>query len=382
MSETARALRRQIEGRFPNGNPLTILGISAQVLNLGLTEDELYDYIVKDVARRLVMRFHPDHASESERPGMKFLQHRYSEAYKKIQDHQTFDEALAEFRNLKAEERREMTLLSKALTDAREEVHRIRQLEPQITEGVAKLEQDRIRFDLEEKLRADVVPSLNRDVERLHKQNGRLRSWAVNWGHRTKAMNAYVSLLMGDPPTLDRGPHAFEAKWVAVASLVPREEARKIPRAFTDLGNLTREFRRACEALGISKGQISSMRERWLGHLEEISKPGPDEYRVTYKPRLTLVELSVGKPKLVFGYNRILVGGRVIGALSPDKTTVGRRELTANVHRDTLFARLAPNLTVGGLMVHGKLGKAIQYPSGERHISDSLDTKFIIIGAR
>jgi hypothetical protein len=381
MSETSRMLRRQLEGKFPQGNPLTILGISVQVLYLGLTEDELYDYIVKDVARRLVMRFHSDRVTETEKPGLSLLHHRYSEAYEQIKDRVLFDEALAEFRNLKAEERREITLMSKALAAARQEMYRVKEMEPKLNEGLAALERDRLRFEHEEKTRAAEIPKLNSDIERLHKQNGQLRTLAEHWGRRTRAMNAYMSLLMGTPSVLDLGPHAFDAKWVAVMSLVPNHDAKKVEIAFTPLGNLTREFRKACAALNISRKEMSDMRDRWLAHVEVIEKDDSNDYMATYVPRLTLVSLASAKPKLIFGYQRVLDGGRVIGSISPQKTSIGRRELTANAFRTTMFDWLAPNLTVGGLLVHGKLTKAIEYPSGLRTISDSLNTKLIILGA-
>lgn len=99
----ARQLRRQIAGLKEEENPLIVIGLSRNVLELGLTDDELYDYIVKDVALRLVARMHSDRIG-TDRPGIKARQQRFTDAYQTIKDsRRKFDEALAEFREGRSE---------------------------------------------------------------------------------------------------------------------------------------------------------------------------------------------------------------------------------------------------------------------------------------
>lgn len=116
MSLLSRTLRRQLTGQFPQGNPLAIIGVSPQILELGLTDDELFDYITKDIARRLVMRFHPDRIADN-RPDIELLQRKYAEAYELLQDRETFDKALAEFIQTRGEQRSDYELMRRTLRE-------------------------------------------------------------------------------------------------------------------------------------------------------------------------------------------------------------------------------------------------------------------------
>src|SRR5258708_7658322 len=139
MSNLSREMRRELAGEFPQGNPLVAIGISAQILDLGLNEEELFDYIIKDVARRLVLRFHTDGRDFSDRPDIANLRGRLSEVYRQIQDRDIFNKALAEFRNLKAEERSETRILRTALEAAREKLASYTSKEVAISKGVRKI---------------------------------------------------------------------------------------------------------------------------------------------------------------------------------------------------------------------------------------------------
>ncbi len=84
-------------------NPLMTLGLSPAILGLGLSDDELFDFVHR-IARDLVVRFHPDRRAGERTPE----QVRFSDAFRVIKDRAVFDKALEEFRRTAGQEREEL----------------------------------------------------------------------------------------------------------------------------------------------------------------------------------------------------------------------------------------------------------------------------------
>ena len=91
-------LARHVLDRDTSPNPLVSIGLSPTILDLGLSEDELFEYVVKDVGRRLVMRFHPDRGQYAA-----VLQRKYALAYEQLKDRQQFTVALLAFRHRRSD---------------------------------------------------------------------------------------------------------------------------------------------------------------------------------------------------------------------------------------------------------------------------------------
>ncbi len=93
----AQNLRKQLEAslqpKLAKANPLRTIGFSHEILRLGLSEDELYDYAYA-TARSLFARVHPDRAHTTE---IKEHQARVSEAFDLLKDRTLFNRWLRDF---------------------------------------------------------------------------------------------------------------------------------------------------------------------------------------------------------------------------------------------------------------------------------------------
>lgn len=77
-------------------NPLETIGLSPHILELGLSDDELFVFC-KDMAKDLVVHFHPDRQSSAYRHVVE-LQRKFGEAFNMLKDRKTFDFALEKFK--------------------------------------------------------------------------------------------------------------------------------------------------------------------------------------------------------------------------------------------------------------------------------------------
>lgn len=380
MSELARHLRRQMEGGFPHGNPLINIGVSAQILDLGLTEDELYDYIVKGVARQLVMRIHPDRVGADQRPDLELLQRKYNQAYEELQERQTFVKALAEFRNLKAEERSETRLLRRSLHETREILESYRSREVYITEGERRLKAEREEFEKNYRSQINLVPRLEAQLEYASTRLERVRGLTNQQHRRIANLTRYLNFLTAGRNPVDQSIHVFEAKWVIVAALVP-DLAVTVPLPTGMFDRWSTRFRGAIRHLEIPKEVLKGVKAKWLERFEELNTPIKGETNQPSNLRLHVLELSVGKPKVIYGYNK-MADDRVLGSMPPSPMTFGRRDLTHMASKDTMFEHLVPFLTPGGLLVSERFRKVVKEPlSGKHSPLVFRETRKIILAA-
>ncbi len=99
-------------------NPLVIIGLTEAILDLGLSEDQIYS-VVHSYGRQLAAQVHPDRPQpnvSSERQGQ------ILSAFDVLNDRDNFAKALAEFRTIKAEDRREVRLLVQTLAALRHQI--------------------------------------------------------------------------------------------------------------------------------------------------------------------------------------------------------------------------------------------------------------------
>src|SRR5215475_16172602 len=73
-------------------NPLTMIGLTPTILDLGLTYEELYEYCTR-IARALFACVHPDRHHGTQRPEALH----FSEAFALLKDREVFHAALREF---------------------------------------------------------------------------------------------------------------------------------------------------------------------------------------------------------------------------------------------------------------------------------------------
>lgn len=354
MSRFSQSLKQQLTSGFPEGNPLVAIGVSAQVLDLGLNEDDLYDYITKDVARRLVMRFHPDRVDPSKQAEVKTLQERHAEAYEKLQDRATFTRALSEFRNLKAEERTETRQLRQSLRSLREMLDSYRDKE--LSQVQASREIERERFTLQRTIAEQdrVVPELEGKVESLEEKLDNLRSTSIIRRKRFMDVFRYLSRLCEDSPNVRT--HAFEAKWVVIAAPV-FGHAKEVPLPTTSTGKWKRDFLRSVKHLQIPVRTMREIKDGWTEAMAIFNSSRQTRSEKILSLRLHVLELQSGKPKVIYGWKNVIRGGRVIGSIPCSSTKVDREELVRLVNRDRMLEHLVPFLSVGKLLVSQRIKK-------------------------
>jgi hypothetical protein len=93
-------------------NPLRAIGLTKEILELGLNEDELHTFCLRR-ARDLFATFHEDVKIKTARSAE--LQTRYSTAFTALKDRASFGEFLREFGQERSEDRRDEVLLRQAL---------------------------------------------------------------------------------------------------------------------------------------------------------------------------------------------------------------------------------------------------------------------------
>jgi hypothetical protein len=194
---------------------------------------------------------------------------------------------------------------------------------------------------------------------------------------------SYINSLSADPKQLGVGVHAFEARWMAVASFISAKELKPYRAswiAFGPSGKLSPVFIEATKKLGMSKGDIAGIARIWKKWFAEFGKKSTREFRRHYSPCLTLLSLSAGKPTPAFGWGAPFLKGRVIGALPSERMRIEHAELTAGVNREAIFEWISPSLTPEGLIVLQVLTREQKYVSGGSLKFMSFDTKHLILG--
>jgi hypothetical protein len=133
MSSFAEDLRRSLVADLGYGgeNPLVTIGLTPQILELGLTNEELHD-ICKGFARSLFVKFHEDRGDTT--PRARELQDRFSSAFSVIKDEEQFVFALQAFRRMHSEVRSEQNHVARE-----RDTHR--DLQTDLLERLAKADQ-------------------------------------------------------------------------------------------------------------------------------------------------------------------------------------------------------------------------------------------------
>jgi hypothetical protein len=100
-------------------NPLITIGLTPQILQLGLDPEQLYEFC-KGNARTLFMAVHPDKVANRNIP--EELVNKYSTAFELIKVRLIYDEALREFKLIANEGKSEINELNRRLNKTREEL--------------------------------------------------------------------------------------------------------------------------------------------------------------------------------------------------------------------------------------------------------------------
>ncbi|HEY4515256.1 MAG TPA: hypothetical protein VJJ22_03840 [Candidatus Paceibacterota bacterium] len=122
-------LRRKLTAQKWSENPLQVIGLSTEILRLGLSDDDFY-HLARRQARDVFAKFHPDRSGVDSEIGRRF-----GEAFDLIKDRDTFDVALVEFRSLSKSQRSDLFQAQKLARASGEEVASLKHLVSELEES-------------------------------------------------------------------------------------------------------------------------------------------------------------------------------------------------------------------------------------------------------
>ena len=125
------ALKRQLLG-MPEENSLEVIGFTQSVLDLGLSDDQLYDYSCKS-ARLLMAMFHPDRVGSDSAVIERQLI--FSEAFDQLKDRRIFDRALDKFKETHSEERSEINAAKQVISSLKGRIDTLPAIEKELAEA-------------------------------------------------------------------------------------------------------------------------------------------------------------------------------------------------------------------------------------------------------
>ncbi|GEM_PF-3102218 len=346
-----RAQLEKISGEAPpwgDVNPLVVIGLSEAILELNLTEDQLYR-VIKDYGRRLAATVHPD-SQQTNISGEKQI--KILEAFDLLDDPTNFSKALAHFKTIRAEDRRESKILSQALSSLRKQLSGLESQAESLWLDKKKFAEERGEYDRLKKEDPVLAPGLEVKVANLHealkKSQSQIKSeknHRSEWKRKFEYAAAFIAGL-GDPAP--RGIIALDAKWVMVASLWHKDFERASP--IKRLGIIRKDLISESEAVGIHKDRLEDGVKAWKVAKEQFGKPFAFETR-KLPMGFSILKLEGGKETLVSGDRYFGNGRRIIGSIFPDKTTITRSQFRHRIPREIVIEIMSPLLAPGNLLV-------------------------------
>lgn len=296
-------------------NPLVTLGLSHGVLTLGLTDDELYG-VVHRYTIGLVRCIHPDYkpanAEEEEERA------RIRSAFELLQDRDTFNLALKEFRTLKSEERREMTVLRRSVALAQQR-RTLAEEKLAILEGQRlKLEQERGEYERQLVAEAPIVPVLKKQLEGAGKEIERWNTMYRQRDARCRSLLKLTNNIHAYWQALGREP-VGSTIWQSLATVKSVTTLSFFYQNVTHMTGLE-ESPDLREAVEFARTKLAGVLK---GRLQRKSESNPEEredmpiyYRLEKLPVKNGIIQSELRPVKLAKYKKKSPPERIIGALS------------------------------------------------------------------
>jgi hypothetical protein len=331
-------------------NPLVVIGLTEAILGLDLTTDQIYS-VIRSYGRQLVAQVHPDRLAENisgDRQAQIF------EAFNVLDNQEHFNLALAEFKTLRAEDRRETKILSETVASLRQQVTGLEAEFNKFAKLKSDLAQERQRFEEQKEKEHLVLPDLERtlraDEERIEVLTKTLKGTqeAAALMKRDFESSMQYIINLGRNKKQSGTMLAFEARWVAVASFWHLTSDEPLPVNKEGLTNP--DLKEKASSIGISEKRLSEVIQLWKESVEYYGVPYKTE-KTRFPLGFSLVQLNTGIPRVTFGDSLTANGGRVIGSLPADKFTVTREQLGKSISYSRTLAALDPLLVPGGILV-------------------------------
>jgi hypothetical protein len=333
----------------PSGevNPLVVIGLTQAMLELKLTEDQMYN-VVHSYARQLATQIHPDRNPKNVNEEN---QRRIFEAFETLKDRTQFARALQEFRSLKAGDRSEINILRGVLKATKERLQHYLNKEASLNRNQAILERELSAFHRNKHRDEMRIPGLQGEVTRLEERVERLDAAAVRWKHRHSRLNSYVSsLCIQDPAKV----HVLDAKWAVIAFLVPKFSP--LPPFVDKEGALMPALEKALQRAGVRKEMNLALARSQSEVEEKFLSTASTSFKAGSRFYFGVMRLSGGRPKVLFGLPKVFNNSRVLGSIYSG-LEIRREQLSFVTDRDTVFEHASPFLSPGGLLVSQSLWK-------------------------
>ncbi|MGD0977402.1 MAG: hypothetical protein ABR875_03890 [Minisyncoccia bacterium] len=338
-------------------NPLVSIGLTESILTLGLNDDQLFR-IIRSYIRQLVAQIHPDRTGREPSPEQKS----FLDAFNLLDDRETFKLALTEFKNLKAEDRKESRILKQANTSLRKRISQTEEEVKKLADAKSDLQKEEALFR-EEKVREPLLtPVLKTEIRSLCNKiealGYELKS-ARSAGRDMKLLNdAYMRFLSAlSYPLLScldmTAPSIFEASLVIVVTMRFRD---MVAMPFCGDRVQTKLFVKAARSAGIDKQGLSEIKDR-LGHILKVLefRRGRKVKKPSIFPSLGMYKLDKAVIKDVLyesgEFSEPSKDRRILGSIAGDKFILTRDVLSRSQARTLTLQEVLPVLEEFGLLV-------------------------------
>jgi len=334
-------------------NPLVVIGLTEAILDLNLGEEKIHK-VVKSFVRQLAAQVHPDRNPADENYDR---QQQIMKALDYLGNDENFSLALDHFRNLKAEDRREMGVLRQRLTMLQRSTGDLEERLAFLNQGKNLLEEERATFERQRIQDPVQAPLLRKNLEDIKKvlasTERRMHSTEAHvteWRSRFWNLSAYIGHMAKQSPVYSGGVFALDARWVAVASFwdVPND---RDPSPLDENGSVRPESYKDILHIVKKKASADSIIERWkqaVATLVTEEDPGPKAMPLG----LSILSLRNGMAGLAIGHRHAMPpNGRVVGSLPPDAIPITRALLFHQPPQMKVFETLHPFVVPGGLLV-------------------------------
>lgn len=380
LLKQAQEITGQSDTPWGETNPLVMIGLTESILDLGLTEEQMWN-VIRSYGRQLAAQVHPDRKPANvsiER------QQQIMSAFDVLDNRDTFTKALCDFKNLKAEDRRETRILQNALSSIKRRLSSFEsgyEVFLHENEQLALEKQEFARLRLEDPVKAPSlekkITDLLREIESTETKYTSSRKTSAGWKRKFETLLEYLLTFSDQQERYPNSLLAFETKWIAVASTWPFDLENPSP---TGKGGKKYSFISALKRLGANKEQEKSTLKEWSRLKLEIGIP--DHLELSRLPvGLSLIESRVGRPTFVYGNTQAVPSGYIIGSIPPDKIPVGRSSVTHSTSQEVIFESLSPYLVPGGILVSIYKTRGNRKASWSMRCSDfRFFTKRVIVG--
>lgn len=389
MDQFIQSLKAQVEKAFgqkpPWGdvNPLVVIGLTEAILDLGLTKDQIYA-VIRSYGRQLAAQVHPDRKPENVSPER---QRQILGAFEVLDNQEYFTNALAQFKNLRAEDRREVRILSQALQAERKRVEGFESQARAIALDRQALAEEHAKFNKLKEEEALVLPDVqstiaaqNKRITSLERSTKQAIESSKEWKHYFEDAVKYIANLSGNEGCDRLDTHVFEAKWVATVSLTKQCDDPQLSPLDAS-GEIRNDFRQAALLAGVKKKELTKTINSWVKATKKYKVVDPVESN-SLPLGIALLRISAGKSESMFGIKEAAYGGRIVGSIpETGNFPIKRSCLCHGVGYKDVLENFYPFLIPGGVLVSINIDRTRFASWSLRCPAFKFTTKRIILAA-